>query len=212
MKKIVYTDRFGTCCVITPAEGHRIATGITINGLPVLDRNGALPMPQAADQFMRGWPIPAGLGEVVVDWFESEDDFLSRIAIKDVPRGLTFSIVDSADLPQDRTFRNAWTVSDKAVGVDMEKAREIHKENIRALRTPLFEKNDVAIADAILSDDKEAKVAAAAKRDALRDATDDPAIAAAQTPEELKLAIPDVVKESAEETAEVGIETSEKNP
>ena len=29
-------------------------------------------------------------------------------AMKDIPEGAEFSIVDTADVPSDRTFRNAW--------------------------------------------------------------------------------------------------------
>jgi len=33
---------------------------------------------------------------------------IEEIAAKDVPNGKTFKIVDVADVPVDRTFRNAW--------------------------------------------------------------------------------------------------------
>jgi hypothetical protein len=36
---------------------------------------------------------------------------IQAIAIKDVPAGKPFKIVDAADIPSDRTFRAAWTVS-----------------------------------------------------------------------------------------------------
>lgn len=32
------------------------------------------------------------------------------IALKDVPSGKPFKIVDASDIPSDRTFRNAWEV------------------------------------------------------------------------------------------------------
>jgi hypothetical protein len=34
---------------------------------------------------------------------------IEEIAAKDVPEGKPFKIVDAADIPSDRTFRNAWT-------------------------------------------------------------------------------------------------------
>jgi hypothetical protein len=34
---------------------------------------------------------------------------IEEIAAKDVPAGKPWKIVDSADIPADRTFRNAWT-------------------------------------------------------------------------------------------------------
>lgn len=33
---------------------------------------------------------------------------IEQIAEKDVPAGVEFKIVDEADIPTDRTFRNAW--------------------------------------------------------------------------------------------------------
>lgn len=33
---------------------------------------------------------------------------IDEIAAKDVPAGKPFKIVDAADIPADRTFRNAW--------------------------------------------------------------------------------------------------------
>ena len=35
---------------------------------------------------------------------------IQQIAAKDVPHGTPYEIVDAADIPQDRTFRNAWTL------------------------------------------------------------------------------------------------------
>jgi hypothetical protein len=36
---------------------------------------------------------------------------IEEIAAKDVPAGKPYSIVDAADIPADRTFRNAWEYS-----------------------------------------------------------------------------------------------------
>jgi len=33
---------------------------------------------------------------------------IEQIAAKDVPEGKPFKIIDMADVPSDRTFRNAW--------------------------------------------------------------------------------------------------------
>ena len=33
---------------------------------------------------------------------------IEEIAAKDVPAGKPFKIIDTADVPSDRTFRNAW--------------------------------------------------------------------------------------------------------
>lgn len=39
----------------------------------------------------------------------SQHDIMS-IALKDVPAGKPFKIVDASSIPSDRTFRNAWEV------------------------------------------------------------------------------------------------------
>jgi len=31
--------------------------------------------------------------------------------MKDIPAGVEYAIVDTADIPEDRTFRNAWELS-----------------------------------------------------------------------------------------------------
>ena len=36
---------------------------------------------------------------------------IEEIAAKDVPEGKPFKIIDTADVPTDRTFRNAWEYS-----------------------------------------------------------------------------------------------------
>ena len=36
---------------------------------------------------------------------------IEEIAVKDVPAGKPFKIVDVSDIPSDRTFRNAWEYS-----------------------------------------------------------------------------------------------------
>jgi len=37
---------------------------------------------------------------------------IEEIAAKDVPAGKPFKIIDAADIPTDRTFRNAWEYSE----------------------------------------------------------------------------------------------------
>jgi len=39
---------------------------------------------------------------------ETYDEFIARIAAKDVPAGTSYKIVPVEDIPTDRTFRNAW--------------------------------------------------------------------------------------------------------
>lgn len=81
------------------------------------------------------------------------------------------------------------------ISVNMTKAVEIKKEMIRAERAPLLADLDVQFMRAVEAGDTEAQATIAAKKQALRDATDDPAIAAATTPDELKAVVPTALAE-----------------
>jgi hypothetical protein len=48
---------------------------------------------------------------VIIPTPEALDQYgIEAIALKDVPAGKPFKIVDTADVPSDRTFRAAWEV------------------------------------------------------------------------------------------------------
>ena len=69
-------------------------------------------------------------------------------------------------------------------GIDMAKAREIHKDNIRFARKPLLAELDVEFQKAQETGASTADIVA--KKNALRDAPADSGIAAASTADELK--------------------------
>lgn len=55
------------------------------------------------------YPTDEGGVAIVVPAPEAlETMTIEEIAAKDVPAGKPFKIVDTADIPTDRTFRNAW--------------------------------------------------------------------------------------------------------
>jgi hypothetical protein len=93
----------------------------------------------------------------------------------------------------DRTFRNAWTLSGAQITVDMPKARDIWRQKMREARAPLLQALDVEYMRADEAGDGAAKTRIAAEKQALRDVTADPAIEAAQTPDELKALWPSVL-------------------
>ena len=76
------------------------------------------------------------------------------------------------------------------IKVNMDKAREIKKDMIRAERDPKLAALDVDFMRAVEQGDTDLQATIATKKQALRDATDDPAIAAATTPDELKAVVP----------------------
>ncbi len=54
-------------------------------------------------------------------------------AMKDIPKGAEYKIVDESELPQDRTYRNAWKYdltidAVKAAEIDAERAAAAEKE------------------------------------------------------------------------------------
>lgn len=187
MKKIIYTDTDGRLCVVTPAEGARLAYSITLaDGRKLL----AEPNPVTVDTIMRAWPVRGAVAE----WAETEDKFVARIRAKDVPAdALDVRIVDGTAIPTDRTFRNAWKAGANGVEHDMEKCREIHKDHLRVMRTPKLAALDVEYMRADERADTEEKRRIAALKQTLRDVTSDPAIAAAATPEELKAFMPAIL-------------------
>jgi hypothetical protein len=99
---------------------------------------------------------------------------------------LETALIDPGQLPVDRTFRNAWTLDRGAVAIDMAKARAIKRDQLRAERAPRLAALDEAYLRADEVRDDAAKATIAAEKEKLRSATDDPAIDAAATPEELK--------------------------
>lgn len=105
--------------------------------------------------------------------------------------------IDAAAIPQDRTFRNAWTLNGGKVEHDMAKAREIQRNRLRAERAGRLADLDLAYVRADEAQDATAKAAVVAQKQALRDVTDAPQIAAAQTVADLKALTLDVLAPAA---------------
>lgn len=74
--------------------------------------------------------------------------------------------------------------------VNMTKAKEIKKNIIRAKRKPILESLDIQFVRAVEANDINLQAEISNKKQALRDATKDPAIDAATTPEELSMVRP----------------------
>jgi len=111
-----------------------------------------------------------------------------ELALKDVPPGVPYEIVDVADIPSDRTFRNAWVIGDGCVEHDLDQCREIGHDKRRAARTEEFAPFDEIIAKQIPgADAAEAEAARQEIRD--RYAEVQLAIDAAADPDEIKAAL-----------------------
>lgn len=101
---------------------------------------------------------------------------------------------DFVDESTDRIFRNSWKdTGKKKPEVDMPKAREIHKDNMRKARFQLLEDLDTAYMLADEQGDAKKKKDIAAQKQALRDVTAHPDIEKAKTPEQLKAIWPEIL-------------------
>lgn len=76
------------------------------------------------------------------------------------------------------------------ITVNMQKARAIKRDSIRAERKPMLEVLDVQMLRAIEEGDSVKQADIAKKKQALRDATEDPCIVNADSIEELQSATP----------------------
>ena len=82
-------------------------------------------------------------------------------------------LCEEAEVPADRTFRDAWerdtTASPDPLRTDMPKARTIHMDRIRAARDRRLEEKDREFMRAVESKDNARQNAIAAEKQALRD-------------------------------------------
>jgi hypothetical protein len=127
-------------------------------------------------------PVLNTLGEE--DGFTEEQVF-DRALDKIPTDASNVRIVDESDIPTDRTFRNAWVDTGTLVDHDMAKCREIHKNKLRNWRTPKLLALDIDYQRADEAGDAVKKKQIASEKQLLRDITKNPAIASANTVEEL---------------------------
>ena len=123
---------------------------------------------------------------------------IDAVLKKSVPESClsTADIVDKGDVLSDRTFRNAWITSKgKSTEVDLTKAKVIAKEKVREARTPKFQELDVAYQRADEAGDADAKEAVVVKKQTARDATADTKITNADSVDNLKTGMNEVITE-----------------
>jgi hypothetical protein len=111
-----------------------------------------------------------------------------ELALKDVPEGAPYEIVEDDAIPSDRTFRNAWVMGDCCVEHDLDKCKEIGHAIRRTKRAEEFAPHDEVIAKQIPGKDAaEAEEARQAIRNKYTEVQE--AIDAAETPDEIKTAL-----------------------
>jgi hypothetical protein len=111
-----------------------------------------------------------------------------ELALKDVPAGTPYEIIDVADIPTDRTFRGAWVMGECCIDVDLGRCKAIGHDNRRAQRNAEFAPFDEIIAKQIPSADataaEEARQAIRFKYALIQDAID-----IAEDPDQIKAAL-----------------------
>lgn len=95
------------------------------------------------------------------------------------------AIAASERVPPTRAYRDAWCDLGNRIGHDMPKARELHRDKLRAARALLLAELDVAYQRADEDGDQQEKARVVAEKRRLRDITNDPRINAATTIEAL---------------------------
>lgn len=149
---LTFTD--GSLCIMQIVTQPRLPAGVVLPGLdPVTGRR------EATDEVI-----------------EHE---ISRSLWPDGKTPRSWRRIEPEQVPQDRAYRNAWRDTGKAIEHDMIKAREICRQRIRQMRVPLMDALDVEYQVADERQDADAKLAVAARKQALRDAPADPRIDAA---------------------------------
>lgn len=98
---------------------------------------------------------------------------LQEIIDKDIGIGSTYIIMNKTDLPTDYTYFSAWTYNEESnqLGIDISKAKEEQKDNIRELRKPLLEKEDIIFMKSLENGDTAEQQASVARKQVLRDMT-----------------------------------------
>jgi hypothetical protein len=128
------------------------------------------------------YPTPDGGVAVIIPAVSVE------LALKDVPEGVAYEIVDEADIPTDRYFRNAWVMGDCCIGHDLDKCKALGHDLRRQQRAEEFKPFDEVIMKQIPGADA---VAAEEARQAIREkyALIQDVIEGASTPDEIKTAL-----------------------
>jgi hypothetical protein len=135
--------------------------------------------------------LPGGNGQVDPGWTReaSPENIDAEIRKSNIPF-VGWRHASMSEVPNDRTFRNAWKDGSTKVDVDMPKARNIWRDKMREARVSKLSTLDAAYLRADEVGDAQLKRTIATQKQVLRDVTTLPAIEAAKTPEELKAVWP----------------------
>lgn len=102
----------------------------------------------------------------------SMDDLIKSIrSVNPDLENIEFFIVDEADIPSDRTFRDAWRINAGSIDHDIETAKTIWRNKWREARKPLLAELDTESIRAQEDSDNAKKNKVKQDKQALRDVT-----------------------------------------
>ena len=123
-KKIIYDNGDGGVSVINPTSMKNINT-VSLSVIRAGDSPEEVARKEKAilaQTFILGIEDP------------TEEDWVTFVAMKDVPVGASHSIVEEDTLPTDRTFRGAWKKAGPNINIDLPAARVIHQDHIERIK------------------------------------------------------------------------------
>lgn len=117
-----------------------------------------------------------------------ENHIKERLGMTEAPL-----VIDAADVPSDRLYRDAWVLRDGKIVEEFSKAAEIQKDKWRERRAPLLQALDVEFTKASEQMDVNKQHQIGLKRQELRDVTIIPK--SIKTIEQLRAYVPNAFKE-----------------
>lgn len=110
--------------------------------------------------------------------------------LRKIDRSLMPVIVKEEELP-DYSFRRAWDIVEGKVVIDIDKAKEIHRERMRIARNLKFPELDIAYQRSTETNNNKNTKEIISQKQQLRDAPADPRIENCTTVQQLKMVWPD---------------------
>lgn len=114
-----------------------------------------------------------------------DEEYLQHVIKRSVPPGVNYKVIEDHQIPVDRTFRDAWNLTQFGVAVNMTKAKAIHMKQIRRERNQVLNDSDWELLRE-LEKTLPPNHPLRKKRQDLRDIPSNLNLDAANSPEELK--------------------------
>ena len=164
-RRVVFKNEDGTCSVV--AGFYRNNEKGVLSPIPI------------EEIIITGSPKLRALIEVDENGNEQEtfQGVFERIGAQGLKAVHEYRVCNISDLPNDRTFREAWEYNNNSVNINMPKARNIHLNNLRIERDKKLVELDI---ETLKGNDIQAE------KQILRDLPANIDLLAANTPEELK--------------------------